>query len=204
MATPHRPPPAGPGDARPRRGGARPLAAFGAVALVAVALAIASLDRSPEPGRGTPTVPAGIETQDPLRASAPDRAGEPGAGRAAWRDVLSRWLGGPHAAALGPLRDLVDLARDPETPLELRVGAVRWIARDGGEEAFEILEDLLRGDAPASLQAAIAEALGESPRPEARPLLQTLLESEDEAVARGALRGLALAPELHRNGPLRP
>ena len=160
-----------------------------------IALAIASLDRSPEPGRGTPTVPAGIETQDPLRASAPDPVGDRGAGRAAWRDVLSRWLGGPDAAELGPLRDLVDLARDPETPLELRVGAVRWIARDGGEEAFEILEDLLRGDAPASLQAAIAEALGESPRPEARPLLQTLLESEDEAVARGALRGLARGPE---------
>jgi HEAT repeat protein len=108
-----------------------------------------------------------------------------------WRDTLAGWLGGTGGELEG-LRELVDLARDPATDLELRIGAVRWIARDGSEEALEILEDLLEGDAPSALRAAIAESLGEAKGPEAHRLLGSLLEDEDEAVARGALRGLAV------------
>jgi HEAT repeat protein len=140
-------------------------------------------------------VATGIETQGPGAEPAPVPPREPFAGHASWRDALSRWLGGADAAALGPLRDLVELARDPETPFELRVGAVRWIARDGDEAALEVLEDLLRDDTPAGLRAAIAEALGESREPAARVLLRELLDDDDEAVVRGALRGITAAPD---------
>jgi HEAT repeat protein len=195
VATPHRPPPAERGDFRPRTARALGLAALVTAALAAVALVIASLERPWEPEPGLPPAPAGTGAPAPGAQAIPAPAVEPGAGLASWRDTLSRWLRGSDAAALAPLRDLVDLARDPTTPLELRVGAVRWIARDGGQEGLEFLEDLLSGDAPASLRAAIAEAIGESPQPDARTLLEDLLESDDEALARGALRGLARGPD---------
>lgn len=110
-----------------------------------------------------------------------------------WRDLL-RWLPGSDDRALQPLHDFVALARDPKASLELRVGAVRWIARDGGGAGVQILEELLESDAPPALRAAVAEALGEAQQPEARRLLEALLESDDEAVVRGALRGIAVDP----------
>lgn len=191
MATPHRPPRAERGELRPRSARALGLAALATATLVAVALVIASLERRPQPS--APEPPAGSAA--PERGARPAPAAEPGPAAASWRDTLARWLRGADPGALASLRELVDLARDPLASLELRVGAVRWIARDGGAEGIDVLEDLLRGDVPAGLRAAIAEALGESPRPEARPLLEGLLESDDEAVARGALRGLARGPE---------
>jgi HEAT repeat protein len=42
------------------------------------------------------------------------------------------------------------------------------------------------------LKAAIGEGLGESPNPEAKNLLMSLLNDSDEVAARGAIRGLAL------------
>jgi HEAT repeat protein len=111
-----------------------------------------------------------------------------------WSEWLLGWLPGSDERALEPLRDFVHLARDPKASLELRVGAARWIARDGGAAGLEILTELLEGDAPPALRAAVAEALGESKAPDARGLLEALLESEDEAVARGALRGVAAGP----------
>jgi HEAT repeat protein len=132
---------------------------------------------------------------DPARGEPVDPARGGGDERGGWRQRLTRWLAASHDAELGALADLAALARDPETPFELRVGAVRWIARDGDEAALEVLEDLLRDDTPTGLRAAIAEALGESREPAARVLLRELLDDDDEAVVRGALRGITAAPD---------
>lgn len=181
MTAPHRPPPAGRGEPRSPGRRTRRLAAL---AVGVAALALLTLPR--------------VQRGDETSALEPARPAEPAASRgpaASWRDSLFRWLGADRGEELGVLRDLVDIARDPQSPLELRVGAVRWIARDEREEALEILEDLLRADTPPALQAAIAEALGESRQPETRRVLASLLEADDEAVVRGALRGIAAAPD---------
>ena len=85
----------------------------------------------------------------------------------------------------------VETALDPNAPLSERIRAVRWLARLGSDEALAALEELLALDHESALQAAIAEALGSSPHPQARGLLLELLQSSDETVLRGAIRGLA-------------
>ena len=54
-----------------------------------------------------------------------------------------------------------------------------------------MLEHVLRADSPARLLTEAAEALGSSKHADARRILETLLESENDAIVRGALRAVA-------------
>jgi HEAT repeat protein len=77
-------------------------------------------------------------------------------------------------------------------PLQIRRQAARSLAKLGTDEAMNALKLALTNDSPAYLKVAIAEGLGESPNPEARDLLHELANGKNEAVARGAVRGMAL------------
>ena len=75
------------------------------------------------------------------------------------------------------------------TPLKLRRAAASGLARVGSAEAFQALNvGLLSTN--SLVKASIAESLGECPHPEAPALLSRLLDDDNEAVARGAVRGL--------------
>ena len=75
---------------------------------------------------------------------------------------------------------------------KMRRAAALDVARLGTEEALNALRKVLADPSAASgLKAAIAEALGECPHPDARALLHRLTGTSDESIARGALRGLA-------------
>ena len=90
---------------------------------------------------------------------------------------------------------------DPKESLTGRRAAARALARSGSEEAMQVLERVLH-DGPAQLKAAVAEALGECPSPDARPLLLALANGSDETTARGAMRGLAALGDAVAAGTL--
>ena len=85
---------------------------------------------------------------------------------------------------------LVGQLSNTSLPLKARRQAARELARSGSD-ALAALKAALP-DCPPYLKAAIGEGLGESPNPEAKTLLMTLLNDSDEVAARGAIRGLAL------------
>jgi hypothetical protein len=72
----------------------------------------------------------------------------------------------------------------------LKQQAARALAAAESDTAFALALNVLT-NAPSSSRAAMAEALGHSQRPESRTLLESLLTGADEAVARGAVRGVA-------------
>ena len=83
---------------------------------------------------------------------------------------------------------------DDTLPLQDRRQAARDLAAIGSDDAIAALKVALY-DGPPYLKAAIGEGLGQSPHPEAWPLLLDLANGADEITARGALRGLALRGE---------
>ena len=85
---------------------------------------------------------------------------------------------------------LIALLHDVGQPLKVRRQAARELARLGSNAAMAALKRALQ-DGPSQLRAGIAESLGESPHPDATRLLLDLLNSNDEAAVRGALRGFA-------------
>lgn len=88
--------------------------------------------------------------------------------------------------------ELLARLTDANVDLRTRCQAGRMLARLGSSSALAAVKQALITGAP-SLRAAIAEGLGESPLPEARQLLLTLVNDPDERVAQGAVRGWALA-----------
>lgn len=88
---------------------------------------------------------------------------------------------------------LASLLMDSSSPQLARRQAARALAKMGTPKAMAALKSALAaGDTPPYVKAAIAEGLGQSPNPDATPLLHQLLNGKDETVARGAARGLAL------------
>jgi HEAT repeat protein len=82
---------------------------------------------------------------------------------------------------------------DGSLPLAARRQAARTLARLGSATAMIALKSALADrSSPAYLKAAVAEGLGNCPSPEARGLLNGLINDPDEITARGAVRGLAL------------
>jgi HEAT repeat protein len=88
--------------------------------------------------------------------------------------------------------ELIARLADPNLDLRIRCEAGRMLARLGSASALAAVKQALITGSP-SLRTAIAEGLGESPLPEARLLLTTLVSDADESVAQGAVRGWALA-----------
>ncbi|MBW2424088.1 MAG: HEAT repeat domain-containing protein [Deltaproteobacteria bacterium] len=128
------------------------------------------------------------ETPGALAESAPSRV----AAAAALGKALRR-LGSSHEPTLG---EAIDIALDPHADLTSRVEAIRWLALREADEALEVLRHLLHAEAePSFIKAQAAEALGRSPHPAAGDLLEDLLASHDDEIARGALRGLGERPE---------
>jgi HEAT repeat protein len=79
---------------------------------------------------------------------------------------------------------------DESLPLKTRRTAATALAKLGTDESFQALNAGLLST-NSMVKAAIAEALGESTHPDAAALLNELLNDEDEALARGAVRGIA-------------
>jgi hypothetical protein len=100
-------------------------------------------------------------------------------------------LGRERALDPADLAEMLNLALDVEAALEARIRAVRWLGRFGSDEAIDVLEHVLRAGSPARLMTEAAEALGSSKHADARRILETLLESENDAIVRGALRAIA-------------
>lgn len=78
---------------------------------------------------------------------------------------------------------------DASLSLKDRRLAARALAKIGTEEALAALKAAL-ADSPSALKAAIGEALGQCPNPNAVPILQELVNGNDEVAARGAVLGL--------------
>jgi len=89
-----------------------------------------------------------------------------------------------------PLNSVIQRFLDPNTPLKVRRADAWRIAKAGTPEAMAVLKQALN-DAPPNLKAAIGEALGYCNHPDAKKMMLSLLESNDEVAARGAIRGLA-------------
>lgn len=104
------------------------------------------------------------------------------------RVPLSPEAADQRAAEIAPL---ISQLMDVSYPPRVRRQAARELARIGSDEAMAALRDALR-DSPSWLKATIAERLGESPHPDARPMLHELIASKDDPTVRGAIRGLAL------------
>ena len=98
--------------------------------------------------------------------------------------------GATAAAAAASVQDLIRTLQDASQPLAARKKAIRALAKNGSDEAFAALKQALQ-NSPQEVRVAIAEALGECPNPESGALLRSLLNDPSEAVARGAVRGLA-------------
>ncbi|MEI8341013.1 MAG: HEAT repeat domain-containing protein, partial [Verrucomicrobiota bacterium] len=86
---------------------------------------------------------------------------------------------------------LIAILSDDSLPLKARCEAARALARLGTNDAMTALKNALEANSPPYLKAAIAEAFGECPNAEAAGLLNNLVHSKDEIMARGAVRGLA-------------
>ncbi|MGD0814029.1 MAG: HEAT repeat domain-containing protein [Verrucomicrobiota bacterium] len=83
---------------------------------------------------------------------------------------------------------------DQLLPLMARRQSARALARIGSPTAMTALKSALADkNSPPYLIAAIAEGLGDCPSPQARALLNGLIDDPDEITARGAVRGLAVA-----------
>jgi HEAT repeat protein len=85
----------------------------------------------------------------------------------------------------------ISILFDKSLSLQFRRPAARALAKIGTDEAMAALKTVLTNDTPRYLKAAVAEGLGQCPNPEARDLLNELVNGKDEITARGAARGLA-------------
>lgn len=170
--------------------------AFGVVAIALVAILAFLLHRvSEHPGSdANPGVPRAALTPSPATDGAvpDDSLPDPGASSRADPRALDTLLPSSEGTReLDPARlaETIDCALDPACDLVSRVRAIRWLARSGDDEAFEVLERLLQPDSNPTLRREAAAALGECPRPDAELLIDRLLE-DDELVG-GAIRALA-------------
>ena len=180
-----------------------------AACLVGGAIALVFVARRPEPA--APLAPASVATDAASTSPAAGRSQAPRKPLGA--AVLEHWQR-RRASAAAPDADalpgLIALALDPRAQLAERADAVSALALSADDSAFAALERVLAEGSP--LAAFAAEALGGSPHPRAVPLLVDLAGSSEEAVALGALRGLAraggaqataaLAATLRRRGAL--
>jgi HEAT repeat protein len=82
---------------------------------------------------------------------------------------------------------------DESLPLKIRSRAARELSDLGTDAALSALKSALSKNSPSYLKAAVAEGLGDSPNPNARVLLNDLINDKDEILARGAVRGMALS-----------
>ena len=79
---------------------------------------------------------------------------------------------------------------DSAQPLKERRQRARALTKLGSGQAMSALRAALQ-DGPPYLKAGIGESLGESPSPDAMPMMLALVHDNDETAARGAIRGLA-------------
>lgn len=88
-----------------------------------------------------------------------------------------------------PTGQLAARLLDESAPLKVRRAAASELARMASDEAFQALHATLFST-NSMVKASIAEFLGECPHQDAPALLSRLLDDDDEAVARGAVRGI--------------
>jgi hypothetical protein len=122
--------------------------------------------------------------------SAPTGAHNPAAEAAVVARFVSQLLSGIPALGIEHLSAMIARARDPDEPFEHRVGAIRWLARFGDDEALDVLENLLLSDV-SRIRVAVAMALGECSNPAAARILTSLLADDDPDVVAVAIHSLA-------------
>jgi HEAT repeat protein len=89
---------------------------------------------------------------------------------------------------------MVDMARDPSHPLDERVGAFRWLARFGSDEAIYVLQHILQGNEAGEVRAVVARMLAACRHPETAQILTSLLKDEELTVVVAAIDALASHP----------
>jgi len=145
---------------------------------------------SQENARGSLALGTEVPFQAPALSAPGDNLPSPG-DPAEIAQRVARLLSGTPDLDPQHLRAMIDRARDPARSLEDRVGAIRWLARFGDDEALDVLQRLLRSDSPSPIRASVVMALGESSHLSAARLLETLLDDENLEIALGAIRALA-------------
>lgn len=150
-----------------------------------------------------PTPPPGASVARPSQPPSPDAStAEPPPGAAPRDEATRRFLGVMKRAFRAEaeqdpgsddarIEDPMAVIIDPGASLGSRRRAAWIVAQRGDEAALGALAEAL-ADAPPSLRATIAEALGHSGNPAAREMLLGIFSSEsDDAVLRGAVKGIA-------------
>ncbi len=88
--------------------------------------------------------------------------------------------------------ELVRILLDKNASPKNRYHAAWALAKSGSEEALGEIEKIFsQKGTEAYIKAAVAEGLGYSSNPRAKPILLNMLEDENEIVVRGAIRGLS-------------
>lgn len=108
--------------------------------------------------------------------------------------MLSRLLASSGDQRPGELPEMIWRALDASAPLLERVRAVRWLARSGSDEAFKVLERLLREDENPTIRQEVVAALGDCPHPDAARVLETVLE--DDSLVTAAIQALAARGDM--------
>ncbi len=140
---------------------------------------------------GASKAEAQFERPAPASAAGDSREASPRKAVDFMKTVLRREKGGESEDREAALADPAAVLMDPDAPPGSRRRAAWLLARRGDEEALRVLEQVFP-DSPAALKAVIAEALGYAKTPAAREMLLRIFSSEsDEAVLRGAVRGIA-------------
>jgi HEAT repeat protein len=105
--------------------------------------------------------------------------------------VLTRGLSRARPLEDASIDEAIAAAREPTADRALRLAALRRLSALATDEAIDVLEGMLRDEDDSHIRNAIAEALASSPNSQARDIRNDLLESDDDEVVSGALRGLA-------------
>lgn len=163
--------------------------------LVVLGLFVLNRSKTAEAHTSTPAAPAELPqpshdgppfrvTQQPVNSSShvPSLSDRPESFLA---KVVQRQSGPKNV----PVSELLALIHNESAALGARRKAAKALGKSGSDEAFEAVKEILR-ESPSRIKAAIAEGLAESSHPDAKDLLFTLLDDQDEVCARGAVRGL--------------
>ena len=134
-----------------------------------------------QPRRVPASEPQTAETQAGIKTESTEVNSAPPPGTARTTD----WSSVKDPAIAAKLAELLN----EKLSLKERAKAAQALANT--EQGIAALKVALQ-NGKSRLKAVIAEELGESSRPEAKAMLQEMIQGEDETAARGAIRGLAV------------
>jgi hypothetical protein len=180
--------------------GARPRVVIGILATTALAVVIAALVfKSKTPATGLEAPVAAPSTANPGETASPGSPSfsipaDSGPSKVATSEgapLAPRVATQAGAATLASINDLVKILKDASQPISQRKKAIKELAQLGSPEAIAALKDALTSGSN-ELRLAVAEGLGNCASAECTTTLLGLLNDQNEAMVKAAVRGLAL------------